>query len=394
MKKQLSMYAVLSFLFLFSVGRIWAQPQTSVFFVAHGSSWQLYMGPSVWDDKYKNYRILIITLSAGDAGLGAGGGGSIPFYQSREKASLRSVRFIADSGSAPGTQLDSTVVVRNHSMKKHVYKNMISYFLRLPDGNQNGSGFPGNNGASLEKLRTGAISNITAVDNSTTYNSWNDLILTLRAIVNKERGGPNRFLNINKPATSGAANPGDHSDNYNSGFAAESAVQPLNNKGYTSWVGDDIGNRLPNLPIGQTLNKAALFAAYVTEMNGNGYGSDWITAWTSYLDKSYKIAGLSLHDDPQPVEKAVADAPLALKAYPNPIARGTGAINVELESKQPAVFQISLTSPTGLVQFASESKISGKQKLAIPLKSRMQPGAYTLTVINGNKKESREIIVQ
>lgn len=334
--------------------------------------------------------------------MGSGGSGNIPYYLAREKASVRSVQFMADSGAAPSSLHESIITVNSHQIKRYTYKGVVCYFLRLPDGKWNGKGFPGTGKQSLQKLRTGAIAQITAIDNSATYTSWSDLTKTLKGIVNKEKGS-NTFFNINKPATDKLINPDDHSDNYNAGFAAADAVKTLN-VGYTSWVGDDIFNRPANLSTRQSINKTALFSAYVTEMTTNGYSSDWIELYISFLDKSYKIAGNTLDAASLPgnedaaedvkAKGAALNAQLISKVYPNPAARTSASVNVELNVPQPSLVKFSLASSTGAIVATLQKTVTGEEKVIIPLKSGIQPGAYTLTIINGNKKESREIIIQ
>src|SRR3954463_13083086 len=57
-----------------------------------------------------------------------------------------------------------------------------SYFLRLPDGKRNGAGFPRYRNESLRKLRMRTIRSITAVDSSTAYRSWDDVVATVREL--------------------------------------------------------------------------------------------------------------------------------------------------------------------------------------------------------------------
>jgi hypothetical protein len=137
-----------------------------------------------------------------------------------------------------------------------------AYFLRLPDGGLDGDGFTANGGGSLAKLAAGAIPSLAAVDGSTTYDGWDDLCATLRALCAHERrlsGTVSPWVNAGDPDRS--VNPGDHPDHYSVGDAVRTvAVQ----EGYQRawWTGYDVRNRPSNLG-GFALDvKRFLFTAY------------------------------------------------------------------------------------------------------------------------------------
>jgi hypothetical protein len=56
-----------------------------------------------------------------------------------------------------------------HAIKRWLYSNTVSYFMRLPDGSPQGTGYVATAEQSLKRLHEGAIRTMTSIDNSTTY---------------------------------------------------------------------------------------------------------------------------------------------------------------------------------------------------------------------------------
>ena len=69
-----------------------------------------------------------------------------------------------------------------HSIFRVSYRNTIGYFLRVPDGHWSGEGYYDTGFESLKRLASGENDALHAVDGSTVYHGWNDLVATLRAI--------------------------------------------------------------------------------------------------------------------------------------------------------------------------------------------------------------------
>ena len=51
-----------------------------------------------------------------------------------------SVKFMADAAKAPEIPVDSVAAVSGHPIKRWLYRNTVSYFMRLPDGSPQGTG--------------------------------------------------------------------------------------------------------------------------------------------------------------------------------------------------------------------------------------------------------------
>jgi hypothetical protein len=152
-----------------------------VYIHAHQDDWQLWESPDSYARYQAGNRVMFIYVTAGDAGQGA------PYWRSREEATKASVQVLAGSGlqGQAGTlsicYLNPSQVC--HTLSDWTYGRTISFFMRLPDGGNQGGGFPSTNFETIKKLRDGKIANITAVDGSTKYDGWSDLYFTMAAIV-------------------------------------------------------------------------------------------------------------------------------------------------------------------------------------------------------------------
>lgn len=216
------------------------QAQSVIYSVqAHQDDWQLFMSSKIVTDLTAGSKVVFITLTAGD-----GGCGNCSYTPSREIGSVYSSKFAVDltnTATAPAdVPIATTVTINSHSITKYIYKNTVNYFLRLPDGNLNGDGFPSTGSQSLQLLKT-SNKKITAVDNSTTYTSWADLTNTIKAIINTEkitgRTGWVYSASLNITNNSNPPNPtyniNDHSDHYYSATAVRDAVSAAPE----AWVG-------------------------------------------------------------------------------------------------------------------------------------------------------------
>ena len=70
----------------------------------------------------------------------------------------------------------------------YTYRNTVAYFLRLPDGNPEGTGYPGTGNRSLKLFAEGRIGTFAAIDGSTSYEGWSELVAALRDLITMERG--------------------------------------------------------------------------------------------------------------------------------------------------------------------------------------------------------------
>src|SRR5262245_16110549 len=116
--------------------------RVSFYFAGHEDDWQLFMNPSAFQDVADpKTKAVFVHMTAGDAGNGTGTGGrKHPYYLARENGAELAIRFMADSPGHPTGKVASNLWFRGHPVYQVSYRNTAAYFLRLPDGNPEGSG--------------------------------------------------------------------------------------------------------------------------------------------------------------------------------------------------------------------------------------------------------------
>lgn len=256
-------------------------PTTAVYFSAHPDDFVLFMNPHR-DVTQPDTRVVFIFLTAGDAGEGTGPR-TAPYYLARENGAFRAVRFMADSENTNvETPTTSTVTLNGHPLHMITYKNTATFFLRLPDGAGEGSGYPIHGWASLMKLKTGEAPTITAVDGSTTYRSWSDLVKTMVEIVrNRSSGTPTVWLDTHE--FNEKINPRDHSDHRATGYAATAVRSNLPCAGIVYHVGYS-NSGLVNLELSDIETRSGSFANYTSGLAEMGYpGVAWEPTHRSWL---------------------------------------------------------------------------------------------------------------
>lgn len=242
-------------------GKAAAAPnKVSFYFAAHEDDWQLFMNPNAFKDVMGGARkTVFIHVTAGDAGLGAGSGGrQHPFYLARENGALQAIRFMVDADKSPLKDSEGPVSFSGHSIFRVRYGNAISYFLRLPDGGT-GAGFAGTGFASLKRLADGQIGGMSAVDGSTSYRDWNDLVDTVQHIISFERGH-SALAEINIADPDPSVNSHDHADHLATAKLGLDAVKDMNCVSRAYYV-DYASAKLPaNLNAQDRDMKSAVFA--------------------------------------------------------------------------------------------------------------------------------------
>src|SRR5688572_21358917 len=262
--------------------------RVAFYFGAHPDDWQLFMNPNAYYDVQKpSNKVVFVYVTAGDAGLGLGNGGrSQPYYLARENGAKLSVRFLADATKAPGIPMDSVASISGHRIKRWLYRNTVSYFLRLPDGSPQGTGYVSTAEQSLKRLHEGAIRTITSIDNSTTYQGWLDLRTSLRKLIDQERGmATNLWVNI--PDTNIVKNVGDHADHQQMAQAVLEAIADLpwiNKALYLDYVTAEMAENMSSV---EREIEAGTFAALSTGLTALDHPSPWDRLHRSWLNRHY-----------------------------------------------------------------------------------------------------------
>jgi hypothetical protein len=139
-----------------------------------------------------------------------------------------------------------------------VLPNSVEWFLRLPDGRRNGSGYRNHAFQSLRKVRDRRLSVIDAVDGSARYRDWTDLVATVRAISESERAS-SISIHANDPSV--LINPHDHYDHRVAGQLAADLERSTQWTAYY-YLGYALVAKDDNLPAAGLQAKNNLFEAY------------------------------------------------------------------------------------------------------------------------------------
>jgi hypothetical protein len=262
--------------------------KVSFYFAAHEDDWQLFMNPTAFEDVAGGAaKTVFVHVTAGDDGFGVGSRGrKHPYYLARENGALDAIRFMADADKTPTGDAEGRIVFNGHPIYRVSYFNTIGYFLRVPDGNGSGSGFAGTGFQSLKRLANGDIKTLTAVDGSTVYHGWSDLVATVRDILNYERGSA-PLVQLNVADLDPRINPDDHSDHLLTAKAALDAARDMNCVRRVYYV-DYASSKLPeNLSHQERDMESAVFAVTLEGVMAFDHGTAWHHYDRSFIGRNY-----------------------------------------------------------------------------------------------------------
>jgi hypothetical protein len=262
--------------------------KVSFYFAAHEDDWQLFMNPSAFEDVINGTaKTVFIHMTAGDAGLGMGRGGrKHPLFLARENGAETAIRFMADADDIPAKKTVSNRPFNGHPIYRISYRNTVSYFLRVADGNPGGGGYERTGFQSLKRLANSENNTLAAVDRSTVYHGWDDLVATVRKIIDFERGrAPNVQLNVAE--TNIRINPNDHSDHLMTAKAALDAVSNLVCVRRVYYV-NYASSKLPeNLDEQQRDRESSVFAVTLAGVLALDHRTSWHHYDKSYVGRNY-----------------------------------------------------------------------------------------------------------
>jgi LmbE family N-acetylglucosaminyl deacetylase len=220
--------------------------------VAHEDDWQLFMGDALAKRASSGSRLVIVYLTAGDVGRDSA------YWRTRERAAMASAAELVPTVTRPEAALCDTATVNGHRITRCALPNSIAWFLRLPDGRRNGSGYRTHGFQSLRKLHDRRLSGIDAIDGSTTYRGWNDLVATVRAVAESESAA---IVSIHANDPSVLINPHDHYDHRMAGRLAADLERMKQWNAYY-YLGYAVAAREDNLPVTAVQAKTRPFQAY------------------------------------------------------------------------------------------------------------------------------------
>ena len=196
--------------------------------VAHEDDDLLFLSPDLLHAIQLGRAVRTIFLTAGDSGA------ATDYWQSREfgvQAAYAQMCGVANSW----TQADAGITdcsIPIFTLTKHPSVSLA--FIRLPDGNINGSGFSSTHYQSLQQLWMDSISTIDTLNGSSSY-SKATLISTLTSLMLSFQ--PDQ---INTQNYTGTYGDGDHSDHHSVAYFVHAATQqytsPHSLSGYENYT--------------------------------------------------------------------------------------------------------------------------------------------------------------
>ena len=262
--------------------------KVSFYFAAHEDDWQLFMNPSAFKDVIKDAaKTVFVHVTAGDAGIGLGlGGRKKQYYLARENGAKAAIRFMADANGIPGEASESTMTFHGHPIYRVVYRDTVSYFLRVPDGDALGEGYANTGFQSLSRLASSANTTLAAIDGSTVYRGWSDLVATLREIIMYERGKAG-LIQVNAAELDPQLNPRDHSDHLMTAKAAYEAAANLACVRRVSYVDYATMNMPPNLTGEDRDLESSVYAVTLSGVLAFDHGASWHHYDNSFIGRNY-----------------------------------------------------------------------------------------------------------
>jgi len=272
---------------LWSLASLYGQ-NTEVYVSTHPDDWQLFMNPNAYHDlQNAENKVIFLHTTAGDAGCGTG---CASYYLAREEGSLRAIRFMCNAINLElkqGDQMNEThVLINGHLILRYSYVNAVAYFLRLPDGNLTGVGYPIHDNASLKHFYEGTTPTLSAVDKSTVYQSLDDLVKTISGIITYESNTPDQ-ASFNIADTNTTINPGDHSDHLHSSLIMQKVAGALGIKSVRLYEEYATNAKDQNIFGDDFLLCAGTWGATASGLSDKFHNSTWNEGHNIWIGKQY-----------------------------------------------------------------------------------------------------------
>lgn len=279
---------VIFFVSLFFSTNVTFSQETHVFVSAHPDDWQLFMNPNACNAlKNVDNKVIFLHTTAGEAGHGIGNNS---YYLAREEGSMRAIRFMCNAINGElkqGAEMNPTQVLLNgHNIQRFSYANAVVYFLRLPDGNFGGQGYPIHDHHSLKNFYEGTKTNIHTVDGSTKYSDLDELVETIEALIAYEANDINT-VEINIADTNAEINPDDHSDHLTSSRIMQKVAIGLGLEYVNLYQEYATNKKEMNVTGNEFLLCAGTWGATASGLSDSYHYSTWDQGHNSWIGRQY-----------------------------------------------------------------------------------------------------------
>jgi LmbE family N-acetylglucosaminyl deacetylase len=273
--------APLSYVALKTTSALAATAGPTLNIVAHEDDDLLFLSPDLLHAIQAGGNVRTIMVTAGDDGRAAA------YWQSRESGMLAAYSTMANVANS-WTQSDAGISGHPIPIFTLSGKPSVSLaFMRLPDGNLDGSGFPTNNFESLQDLWTGSISTISAVDGSSSYTKS-----SLESVLTSLMTAFQPVL-INTQDYIGTFGDGDHSDHHAVAYLSEAAAQQYSTQhkftGYEDYPSDQLPANVSGADLTAKQNAFYAYAQYDFLVCGSSSACAG-TNYGSWLQRQYTLA--------------------------------------------------------------------------------------------------------
>jgi hypothetical protein len=318
--------------FLFPIIKAYPQyTSTSFYIIAHQDDWQYFMGINASHDlKNPQTKVVFIYITAGDACQGTGTCSSgFPYFASREEGAKNSVLVASEPerhpDSFPSASPNTIRWIDGHAISTWQSGNALMYFLRLPDGRAHGENFSRNScslnpadSSYINLFRRKQFQKLSDICGLTAYHGWNELAMTISAILLSEFKGCSCILHTHEFSPS--INIGTHVDHRESGLLADFAGRKIPGMQIVYHLDYITAGMEENLTTVEAEAEFKLFMAYNNAKTGHGCASDFIEGDMEWFRRNY-ISRFIL--DARPYDPSSADRGFVVEISPNPAFKAT-----------------------------------------------------------------------
>jgi LmbE family N-acetylglucosaminyl deacetylase len=304
--------------------------------VAHADDDILFQSPVLLKSAKSGACLRTVYVTAGDAN------DSTAYWNARESGAKAAYARMAGVSNS-WTNSDAGIAGHPITVSTLNGAQHISLaFMRLPDGNMDGSGFSSHGYESLQKLYGNAISSIRAIDGSSSY-TLASLQSTLTSLMVAYQPGTINTLDFEN-----SYGDGDHSDHYTVAYLVLKSQQAYTTShSLTSYMGYPIADRVSNVVNPDLADKSNTFFTYAA--------NDYRTCSTasacasrpegSWFSRQYTTVSLA------PTNPAPAPDPTP-SPTPTPTTGGSnvaGRATVTASSENPTDSQTAVKAVDGVV---------------------------------------------